>query len=330
MPLTHYDADAVRAHLDYPGCIEQIAMAMRALSTHDRPQPLRSILPLGEGQLFALMPGQLSDGTGFGAKVISVFADQANPGRSAHRGLVVLFAPDTGAVLCTGDAGEITHIRTAAASAVATRALARPDARRLALFGYGAQARSHARALVHVRPIEAITVWGRSAQAGQAFADRMSAELGLPVRFEPDGETAARDADILCTVSSAATPILRGAWLRPGTHVNLVGSSFAGPVEVDHSTVLLGRYVVDSRASALAAAAEFLAARQAGLVDDTHIVGEIGAVIAGLAEGRRNEREITIYKSLGHIVQDLVALAYLHARSGSSGRHQGAGEMTVV
>ncbi|WP_206239909.1 ornithine cyclodeaminase family protein [Novosphingobium terrae] len=315
MPLTHYDADAVRTNLDYPGCIEQIAMAMRALSTHDKPQPLRSILPLEEGQLFALMPGQLSDGTGFGAKVISVFADQDNPSRSAHRGLVVLFAPGTGEVLCTGDAGEITHIRTAAASAVATRALARPDARHLTLFGCGAQARTHARAMVHVRPIEAITVWGRSPEAGQAFAARMSEELALPVRFESDGEAAARQADIICTVSSAATPILQGAWLQPGTHLNLVGSSFAGPVEVDHAAVLAGRYFVDSRASALAAAAEFLAARTAGLVDDTHIQGEIGAVIAGDAKGRQSAEEVTIYKSLGHIVQDLSALAYLHARS---------------
>lgn len=314
MPLIHYDCDAVRAHLDYPGCIEQIAMAMRALSTHDRPQPLRSMLPLDKGQIFALMPGQLADGTGFGAKVISVFADRDTPGRSAHRGLVVLFAPDTGEVLCTGDAGEITHIRTAAASAVATRALARPDARRLALFGYGAQARTHARAMVHVRPIEEITVWGRSPEAGAAFAATMSAELNLPVRYEQDGETAARDADIICTVSSAATPILHGAWLRPGTHINLVGSSFAGPVEVDHAAVVAGRYFVDSRASALAAAAEFLATRAAGLVDEGHIVGEIGEVLAGLVAGRQNGQDITLYKSLGHIVQDLSGLAYLHAR----------------
>ncbi len=315
MRLTHYDSDAVRAHLDYPGCIAQIAMAMQALSTHDKPQPLRNIVPLAPGELFALMPGQLADGTGFGAKIISVFADRNNPSRSAHRGLVVLFAPDTGEVLCTGDASEITHIRTAAASAVATRALARPDAHRLALFGYGAQARSHARALVHDRPIKEITVWGRSAEAGHAFADEMSAQLDLPVRFEGDGEVAASQADIICTVSSAATPILQGAWLRPGTHVNLVGSSYAGPVEVDHEAVLVGRYFVDSKASALAAAAEFLAARTAGLLDDGHILGEIGEVLAGRIEGRREAKDITLYKSLGHVVQDLSALAYLHARS---------------
>lgn len=317
MPFAHYDAAAVRAGLDYPGCIEQIARAMQAFSQSTLAQPLRSIMPVGPEQLFALMPGQM-DGGGFGAKVISVFPDPAKPSRSAHRGLVVLFSGETGEVLCTGDAGEITHIRTAAASAVATRALSRPDARHLALFGCGAQARTHARAITQVRPIEAITVWGRSAETAQPFAETMSAELGLPVHFEPDGRRAAQ-ADIICTVSSATTPILLGEWLRPGTHVNLVGSSFAGPVEVDHAAVQAARFFVDSGASAMAAAAEFLAARAAGLVGDGHIAGEIGEVLSGTLAGRQSGDQITIYKSLGHIVQDLSALAYLHHGSGAQG-----------
>lgn len=310
-----YGAEEVRALLDYDGCIAAVRAAMSEFSAHGRPQPLRSIVEIAPSKLFALMPGSLGEPDGFGAKMFSVFPDPAHPGHSFHRGVVVLFDRDSGALECIADAGEVTEIRTAAASAVATDALARPDARRLAIFGCGVQAASHVRALVRVRPLEEILVWGRSLERASRFADQMGQEVAVPVRAIADASEAAGAADIICTVTGSPTPILLGAWVQPGTHVNAVGSSHAVPVEIDNALLVRSRYIVDSRRSALAAAAEFLRAKEAGLVGDDHIVAEIGEVLLGRVPGRTSADDITVYKSLGHIVQDLAAVKYVHARA---------------
>ncbi len=311
-----YGPAEVRAALDYDGCIDAVRAAMADFSADGKPQPLRSIVEIAPAKLFGLMPGTLAAPHGFGCKVLSVFGDPAHPGRSAHRGIVVLFDRESGHLTCIADAGEVTEIRTAAASAVATDALARPDARVLAIFGCGAQAASHIRALPRVRHLDHILVWGRSVERAARFAEQMGREVGIPVRAVEEGREAAATADIICTVTGSQTPVLLGEWVRPGTHVNVVGSSRAGPVEIDHALVRAGRYIADSRRSALAAAAEFLLAREAGLIDDGHIVAEIGEVLLGRVPGRTSPQEITVYKSLGHIVQDLAAVSYLHARAG--------------
>lgn len=312
-----YGPEQVRAALDYDGCITAVRAAMTDFSSEGKPQPLRSIFELAPAKFFGLMPGALAAPHGFGAKVLSVFGDPAQPGRSAHRGVVVLFDRESGHLTCIADAGEVTEIRTAAASAVATDALARPDAKTLAVFGCGAQAVSHVRALVRVRRFERVLAWGRSSERAAGFAEQMQREVGIPVRAVAEAHEAASAADVICTVTASRTPVLLGEWVRPGTHVNVVGSSYAGPVEVDHALVRMSRYIVDSRRSALAAAAEFLLAKEAGLIDDSHIVAEIGEVLLGRIPGRRSPQEITVYKSLGHIAQDLAATAYLHARAGS-------------
>jgi ornithine cyclodeaminase len=312
-----YGPEQVRAALDYDGCIAAVRAAMADFSAEGKPQPLRSIFELAPAKFFGLMPGTLAAPHGFGAKVLSVFGEPAQPGRSAHRGVVVLFDRDSGGVTCIADAGEVTEIRTAAASAVATDALARRDARTLAVFGCGAQAVSHIRAMVRVRRFEQILVWGRSVERAAGFAERMQREVGVAVGAVAEAHEAASAADVICTVTSSRTPVLLGEWVRPGTHVNVVGSSYAGPVEIDHALVRMSRYIVDSRRSALAAAAEFLLAKEAGLIDDSHIVAEIGEVLLGRIPGRRSPEEITVYKSLGHIVQDLAAVTYVHARAGS-------------
>jgi ornithine cyclodeaminase len=315
-----YDAQAVRAALDYEGCIAAVRAAMAEFTADGKPQPLRSIVEIAPANFFGLMPGMLVAPHGFGAKVLSVFADPAQPGRSAHRGVVVLFERESGQVSCIADAGEVTEIRTAAASAVATDALARRDAKTLAMFGCGAQAAAHIHALTRVRPLEEILVWGRSAERAMRFAERMRREVATPIRAVAEGREAASAADIICTVTAAQRPVLLGEWVRPGTHVNAVGSSYCGPVEIDHALLLSSRYIVDSRRSALAAASEFLLAKEAGLIDDSHIVAEIGEVLLGRVPGRRSVEEITVYKSLGHIVQDLAAVSYVHSRAGAGVR----------
>jgi len=305
------DGAEVRRKLTYERCIPLVREAMIAFSAGRTQQLLRSILSLGEGRMFGVMPGGLGPDQPFGAKLLGVYPDSLATGRPSHQGVVVLFDPETGAPVCVADATEVTAIRTAAASAVATHALARPEAHRLALLGYGEQAVTHARAISRVRSLSGISVWGRSPGRAAAFAGRMSDELGLPVTAAGSAEAAVADADIVCTLTASAEPILEGRWVRPGAHVNLVGSSFAGPVEADHDLVVRSRFIADSREGVLAQGAEFLRAKTAGLIDDSHVVAEIGEVLAGRVEGRQSADQITVYKSLGHIVQDLAAVAAL-------------------
>jgi ornithine cyclodeaminase/alanine dehydrogenase-like protein (mu-crystallin family) len=307
------DKDEIAERLTYDVCIPIVREAMIAFSKGETKQLLRAILPLGDGRLFGSMPGGLGGRKVFGAKLISVFPENFAKGVQSHQGVVVLFDGETGAPVCILHAGEITAIRTAAASAVANDALARRNASRLAIHGYGEQARTHARAISKVRKLEAITVWGRAAERAQHYAHEMQAELDIPVIPAPTARACVVDADIICTVSAAKEPILEGKWLRPGAHVNIVGSSYAGPVEVDNDLVQRARFIADSREGVLAQGAEFLRAKGAGLVGDDHVVGEIGQVLAGVIEGRQNDTQITAYKSLGHIVQDLAAAAALYS-----------------
>jgi len=317
--LAVYGADEVARWLDWEGCIAAVREAMRGLSAEAIEQPLRSISTLGAGQLFALMPGVAANHIGFGAKVISVFSDPLREGRSRHRGGVLLFDRVSGEPVCLADAHEITRIRTACASAVATDVLARPNSRVLAIFGTGVQAEAHFHALRRVRRFERVMLWGRDAQKARTLCDALRTGSDCEVAAATDPAAAAADADVICTTTSSAVPVLKYAWLKRGAHVNAVGSSFPGPVEVDDELVVASRYIADSRRSALVAAAEFLTARAAGLVNDEHIVAEIGEVLLARVAGRQDDSQLTLYKSLGHVVQDLAATAYVHRRAAASG-----------
>ena len=307
------DREEVARRLTYEKCIPIVREAMIAFSKGETKQLLRSIIPLSEGRLFGVMPGALGASAPFGAKLISVFQDNFAKGIQSHQGLVILFDPETGAPVCVVHAGEITAIRTAAASAVATDAMGRKDARRLAILGYGEQAATHTRAIGKVRELESIVVWGRSRARAEAFAERMRMELDVPMTSAASVEEAVAKADVVCTVTAAAEPILKGVWVQPGTHINVVGSGFAGPAEVDNDLVVRSRFIADSREGVLRQGAEFLRAKAAGLIGDDHILAEIGQVLAGEIEGRRSAEEITVYKSLGHVVQDLASAWALYS-----------------
>jgi ornithine cyclodeaminase len=305
------DREEVAERLTYELCIPVVRRAMIAFSRGETRQLLRSIIPLADGHMFGIMPGALGERGVFGAKLISVFPENFEKGLQSHQGVVVLFDGQTGAPTCIAHAGEVTAIRTAAASAVATDALARPEASRLALLGYGEQAATHARAISRVRRLSAISIWGRSPERAQGLAGRLSEDFGFAVEVCPSVQAAVAEADIVCTVTSAREPVLEGAWVKPGTHLNLVGSSFAGPTEVDNALVVRARFIADSREGVLAQGAEFLKAKAAGLVGDEHVVGEIGQVLDGKLAGRQSPDQVTVYKSLGHIVQDLAAVQAL-------------------
>jgi ornithine cyclodeaminase len=316
MTISFFDSAQVEALLDYPGCIDAMREAMAALSSGERPQPLRQIFTVGDGQSFGTMPGELQALSTFGAKLVSVFGEPGKAGRSRHRGIVVAYDGKTGEVNCIADAEPITQIRTGCASAVATDVLARADSQVLAIFGTGIQAESHLRAVPLVRPFREILLWGRSPERTRDFAERMSGELGREITAVPEAEDAASRADVICTVTSSSQPVLLNGWVKDGTHINLVGSSYLGPVEVDSELVARARYFADYRPGVLAQASELAVARELGLVDDSHVSGEIGEVLCGRVAGRENDSQVTIYKSLGHVVQDLASAAYLKGKAG--------------
>ncbi|WP_337187078.1 ornithine cyclodeaminase family protein [Phenylobacterium sp.] len=308
--LSVFDAAAVRERLTYGAAIPRVREAMIALSDGRARQLLRSFIGLGEGRTFAIMPAALSEREAFGAKLVSVFHD--GQGRKAHEGLVVLFDGGSGAPVALADAGEVTAIRTAAASAVATDALARKDARVLAIVGTGRQAEAHIAALRQVRDFDEVRVWGRDPARTAAFAQAHGLAHD-PAAGDLPGVLAG--ADVVCTVTASVDPVVRGEWISPGAHVNVVGSSGPGQAEIDAALVARARFLVDHREHVLAHGGEFLRAKAAGLVGDDHIAGEIGEVLTGKIAGRASDSDVTIYKSLGHAVQDLAVVAWLHERT---------------
>lgn len=283
--------------------------AMTALAEGRSRQLLRGIIDLDGGDLFGVMPGAL-DGAGFGAKIISIFPAAAAHG-SSHQGVIILFDRVSGAPVCVIDASEVTAIRTAAASAAATDVLARPAASRLAIMGTGEQAWHHVAAIGHVRPLSEVRIWGRAREKAKRLADRIARDLGLAAQVAASAAEAAEGADIICTVTGADEPFLRNAHVADGTHINAVGSSRAGPSEIDEALVARARFVPDHREGVLAQGAEYLHAREAGLVTEAHVLPEIGHVFSGSSPGRLTTSDVTIYKSLGSIVQDLACAAWL-------------------
>ncbi|HEV2532759.1 ornithine cyclodeaminase family protein [Phenylobacterium sp.] len=305
MELRFIGREEIRNALTFEACVPLMREAMIAVSTGGINQPPRQILPLPSGKgVFGVMSGVIADDR-FGAKLISAF--QQPPGSSipSHQGVVVLFDPQTGAPVCVLDAGEITRIRTAAASALATDILARPDADSLLVLGTGEQAEAHIRAISTVRTLRRVVLWGRNFEHARRLAKALAEEDGLAVEATEDLAAAAAKADILCTTTASAEPVLAGAWLKDGAHVNIVGSSRLGPTEVDDDLVVRARYFADSRANVLSQGTELRRAVESGRIDDGHVAGEIGEVLAGKVEGRRSASEITAYKSLGSVAQDL-------------------------
>jgi ornithine cyclodeaminase/alanine dehydrogenase-like protein (mu-crystallin family) len=303
--------EEVAKHLSYEVCIPLMREAMIALARGETRQLLRSILDLADGHMFGVMPGALGATDAFGAKIISVFPENFSKGLQSHQGFVAMFDAESGAPSALLHAGEITRIRTAAASAAATDALAHSDASELAILGYGEQAHAHAEAIAHVRSLRGIRIWGRDISKAQALATHLSAQLGVPARAANDVAGAVDGADIICTTTASAQPILQSDWVGDGAHINAVGSSRAGPSEIASDLVVRARFFADYAIGVRAQGAEFLIAKAAGLVGDEHVLGDIGAIYDGTLAGRTSAKDVTLYKSLGHIVQDLASARWL-------------------
>ncbi|HSE80182.1 MAG TPA: ornithine cyclodeaminase family protein [Gaiellaceae bacterium] len=300
-------------------CVELMAEALAALQRGDMEQPLRFVVrPTAAAGLMGLMPAYRGrPEPAYGLKAVCVFPGNPTRGLDAHQGAVLLFDGETGVLRAAVNASAITAIRTAAVSAVATRLLARADARALAILGAGMQARSHLRAMAVARDFERARIWSRTPEHTAAVA----AEAGTPFPVEPtaSAEEALRGADVVCTTTSSPEPVVRRAWLAAGTHVNAVGSSIPTTRELDTETMAAAALFVDRRESTVNEAGDFLFAAHEGAIGPEHIRAELGELLTGEAEGRRSAHELTVFKSLGLAVEDLAAVEHVYRRARETG-----------
>jgi ornithine cyclodeaminase len=305
-------ADDVRQAAPMPAAIDAVAEAFVQLSTQRATVPLR--VPISQPQLDAhtfFMPAHLAQSNALGLKVVSVFPhNAARHGLPSIHALVVLLDAETGRPIAAMDGTYLTALRTGAASGAATRALARPDAHVLALFGAGAQAPTQVQAVCAVRPIEQIWIVNRTRERAEALIALLRTRgIQAALQIAPSAAAALSEADVVCCATTASSPLFDDADLRPGMHINGVGSFTPHMAEVPVATVARARVVVDQRAAAWAEAGDLIQARDAGALDERGVV-ELGEVIDGRSPGRTDAEEITFFKSVGNAVQD-VAVAQL-------------------
>jgi ornithine cyclodeaminase/alanine dehydrogenase-like protein (mu-crystallin family) len=315
MAILVLNQSEVERLLDMEGCIEAMTGILEALARGELFQPLRSIVfPPGESSGIGLMPAhRAGSAAAYSLKTICLFPDNPTRGLDAHQGTVTLFSGETGQVRALMNASAITAIRTAAVSAVATRLLAREDASELAIIGSGVQGRSHIEAMRAVKPWERIRVASRTLAHAQALAEKTGAEAVESV------EEAVRGADVVVTATSSREPVLRHEWLKPGAHVNAVGSSIPTARELDTATMAAGSLFVDRRESTVNEAGDYLVPFKEGAIGPDHIRAEIGEILIGKHPGRTAADELTVFKSLGLAVEDLAAAEYVVRRAQETG-----------
>ncbi|MGB6356560.1 MAG: ornithine cyclodeaminase family protein [Steroidobacteraceae bacterium] len=313
-------AHEVRQLLPMAECIDLMHRTMIAVARRRVVLPLRSVMVMpGELGMLGNMPGYLAEPECFGVKLVSLIPRNKPPQYSSHLGLVLLFEAEHGCPVALLDAAEITAIRTAAASGLATRLLARPDAGDLAVLGAGEQARSHLEAMLAVRALRRVRVWARDGAKAAEFARTEGARHGIVIETAATVPQAVAGADIICTVTKAREPILLGEWLAPGAHLNVVGSSIKTTAEIDTPAVVKSRFFVDYRESTINEGGEYLRALNAGAIMEGHILAEIGEVADGSKAGRRSASDVTLYKSLGIAPQDLASAHYVLDKARAAG-----------
>jgi ornithine cyclodeaminase/alanine dehydrogenase-like protein (mu-crystallin family) len=311
MSVLVLNQEEVERLLDMEGCIDAMAEALASLARGEVQVPLRFIVsPEHGGSLLGLMPAHRAGGSPlYALKTVAVFPDNPQRGLDAHQGTVTLFDGETGEVRALMNASAITAIRTAAVSAVATRLLARADARELAILGAGVQARTHLEALRLVRDFDRVRVYSPTPEHARALGEEAVTSA----------EQAVRGADVVVTATNSVEPVLRREWLKEGTHVNVIGGRPPQMREVDVATIADSAFYVDRRESAENEAYDYRDALDSGAVQPGHIRGEIGEVLIGAAPGRSGPAELTVFRSLGLAVEDLAAAEYVVRRARETG-----------
>lgn len=307
--MRYFDATDVEAFLTPELAYEVMRETLREFGTARVTQPLRTIVrPPATDTLMGVMPAHLGGGDrGFGVKIAVLVPDPNANGLARHVGRIMVFDPETGEPAAMVEAGSVTAIRTAAASAVATDLLARPEADSLAILGSGVQARNHLRALGQRRRYRTVSLWSRDQGRAQATAVWAEQVLGQSVVVAPTPREAVAGAGVIATTTASHEPLLDLADIAPGTHINAVGASFRDQRELASALVAAASCFVDSRVSALAESGDLLEPIAEGLCPESHITGELGELLRHDVAGRRSPEEVTVFKSLGLAVEDVAA-----------------------
>ena len=305
----------VRELLDMKSCVEAMTDVLASLARGELYNPLRSIArPEGADTLLGLMPAYRGGpSSAYALKEIVIVPTNPSRGLDTHMGGVLLHDGETGELVAIMNASPITEIRTAAVSAVATRALARPDAQRVAILGAGTQARGHVHAMRAVLDDPEIRIWARRLEA----AEELAGEVGATVA--PSIDAALFGAEVVCTTTAAKEPIVEKRWLARGAHVNAVGSSIPTARELDTETIAHCSLFTDLRESCLNEGGDYILAAAEGAVGPDHIRAELGEVLVGAHPGREHEDELTVFKSLGIAVEDLASAELVLRRARERG-----------
>ena len=317
--------EEVRELLDLDSLIDALADAMADLSAGRAsvPDRIAALVPERDA-LLAAMPGYVPSLGALVSKLVSLFPRNSGSAVPTHQAVIVVFDPETGSPVALLDGTEITAVRTGACSALSVRLLARENASVLAVIGTGVQARSHARAVVRVRPIAEVLIAGRDRRKADALAMELAEDLGVPVRAVDSYSEALEHADVVCATTHALEPVVRRDWLAPGTHVTSVGYNPAGR-ELDDQTVVDALVCVESRRAALApvpaGSNDLTQPIRDALITPEHVHAELGELVSGAKPGRASAKQITLYKSVGVAVQDAAAAAQVLAKA----RELGAG-----
>jgi ornithine cyclodeaminase/alanine dehydrogenase-like protein (mu-crystallin family) len=297
----------VRLALAGANLIPTMEAALKAFSSGEAVQPVRTVVPItGTAGVLAAMPGFVPPQQALGAKLVTFVPDNPRRGVPTHLAMVALFDAVTGALLALMDGRYITEVRTAAVSALSVRALARPDARRLGVLGSGIQARSHISLLGAEGRFEQVSVWGPEAAQVERLASDLSTER-MPVAAAATAEEVVTNSDVVVLATSSPVPVIQSGWVRPGTHVVAIGACRPNQREMDPVLIGRSRLFVDSREAAAVESGDIVMAIAEGHFEAGRIAGELGQVLLGAVPGRTGRDEITVFKSLGLAVEDILA-----------------------
>ncbi|MFQ6059313.1 MAG: ornithine cyclodeaminase family protein [Anaerolineae bacterium] len=294
--------------------IEVVKEAFAQLSAGEAVVPLRTPIEVAKHQgTILFMPAYLEKTEGLAVKIVSVFPGNLALGLPTIHALVVVADSRTGQPLAAMEGSYLTALRTGAASGAATDLLAREEAKVVACFGAGAQARTQLQAVCQVRDIQRVWVKSRTADSAQRFAHEMRGQGRIPadVRVAASPAQAVREADIVITATTSSSPVFDGRDLRPGTHINAIGSFTPQMQEVDETTIRRAKIVVDSREACLAEAGDLIIPLRKGLISEADIHAELGEIVLGRKAGRESPEEVTYFKSVGNAVQDAAVASFV-------------------
>ena len=305
------EKDEVFEKLDMNSCIKLMKEALSDLDKGKAAQPLRAMYKLPGGETFGFMPAYLGSDTCYGAKVVVACPQNVGTTYPSHSGYVMIFDSAHGQVKGLADAGAITQIRTGAVSAVATDLLSRKDSKTLAIIGCGAQGRSHLEAILLVRDIKLVKVYDLRMEASEKYKQEMEAKFHVQIEICNSVEECVKDADIVCTLTNAKSAYLKAEWIKPGTHINAVGTFTPSTAEVCPELFTKAKVYCDNIEACKKESGEYLDALKQGLVDETILKGSIGDIINNVVEGRTNDQEITMFDALGMAIEDVACGKFL-------------------